>query len=368
MFIERLDVSGVRCLQPLRLDSLSSVNLIIGPNGSGKTSLLEAIYCLSTARSFRTRVASPLITRQLSEMSLFARLCSDDGVPDISIGLRRTRGGDLTLRVRGSEVKVVSELALVLPVQVIDTEAFELVSGGGKERRQFMDWGVFHVEHSFHGVWLRARQALKQRNALLRRGKISDAEAAFWRQELATASQELHLLRQGYWQSLQQRFTDVLQLLSPGLAVELGYYRGWDNEKDLLDILAQREQQDREAGFTQHGPHRADLRLKVKEGGTAAAHLSRGQLKMVVCALKLAQGELVAAATGKRCIYLLDDLAAELDAGHRQRLLEALMRAGHQVFVTGTEVAPLLESLGSSDNWKMFHVEHGGHIQATEQD
>ncbi len=360
MKIERLDVADVRCIQSASLRSLSQLNLLCGANGSGKTSVLEAIHCLSTGRSFRTRTAATLIRREQAALTAFAQLCGEHN-EGMGLGIRRQRDGCFEARLRGERVESLASLAGLLPVQVVDADAFELIAGGAGERRQFLDWGVFHVEHSFFSAWSRLRRALKQRNALLRRGKMDRFEAEFWRRELAEAGSEVDACRRRYLEQLAPEFAVQLSALESSLAVSIAYYRGWDANTPLDEVLAQREQADQELGYTMSGPQRADLRLKWN-GASAAEHLSRGQQKLVVCALKLAQGAVVARLADRRCIYLLDDVVAELDRPHRASLLAAVLSSGHQVFATGTELDELLACVPAAAQITMFHVEHPGRI------
>ena len=360
MNISRLDVADVRCIQRASLRDLGQLNLLSGSNGSGKTSVLEAIHCLSTGRSFRSRSAVPLIRRESPSLTAFAQLQGEHG-EQMGLGIRRERDGSFEARLRGERVESLAELAALLPVQVVDAEAFELVAGGAGERRQFMDWGVFHVEHDFFGAWARLKRALRQRNALLRRGRMTASESAFWMNELVEAGERVDALRRAYLERLAPDFELALNRLEPELRVSLAYYRGWDASTALADALHQREAADREAGYTALGPQRADLRLKWS-GASAADHLSRGQQKLVVCALKLAQGALVDRIAGRRCIYLLDDVVAELDRHHRGTVLGTVLASGHQVFATGTEADELLAAVPAGADTRLFHVEHPGHI------
>jgi len=134
-------------------------------------------------------------------------------------------------------------------------------------------------------------------------------------------------------------------------------------EQNLATLLAENWNRDQERGYTQLGPHRADLR--VKHGAVPADELlSRGQKKLVVCALKLSQVALLREA-GRDCVLLVDDLASELDAVSRQRLIAYLAASGAQVFITCIEPGAVLPALdGTGADFKMFHVEHGGVVEA----
>jgi DNA replication and repair protein RecF len=246
-------------------------------------------------------------------------------------------------------------------LQVINSDSFNLLLGSPGHRRQFLDWGVFHVEHQFHGVWQRFQRVLKQRNSLLRHGKISDAELYPWDRELSEAGEVVDEQRARYFEDFEPLFQRLLPRLSPDLGgMELRYRRGWDKNSPLQKALDGSAKADREQGFTHVGPQRADIKVLV-DGHAASEILSRGQQKLVVCALKLAQGQLLTQRKGRSCLYLVDDLPAELDRQHCRRVAEVLMELDTQVYITCIDTEELAgawpeEWLGNS---AMFHVEHG---------
>lgn len=351
MTLQRLEATGVRNLQPFVLALGSGINLIFGANGSGKTSLLEAVHLLGLGRSFRTLRSRRLITDELSECVVFGRFA--DGH---QAGVRKTAGGEAEIRIDGRSQVTMAELALLLPLQLLQPESMALLDEGAKERRAFIDWGVFHVEHGFYPVWARYQRALKQRNSLLRSDKIGRLDARPWDEELGQLAAALHGYRQAYLDVLQPVMQDWLAALLPGVPVELGYYPGWDDQQALAEVLAASWDKDRERGHTLAGPHRADLRVKLG-GAPADEVLSRGQKKMTVCALKLAQVALLRAQTGKCCTVLVDDLASELDPAARLRLCQGLEGLEAQVLITCIEPASVRHAFRAAPT--MFHVERG---------
>ena len=214
------------------------------------------------------------------------------------------------------------------------------------------------MEHRFYPVWLRYQRTLKQRNSLLRSGSISRLESASWDKELADSANLLHQFRQDFVNHWMPLWEACVQDFLPDQDLCLDYHPGWNTAAPLANLLAESWEKDREKGYTQIGPHRADLR--VKKGNVPANELlSRGQKKLLVCALKLSQVSLLKK-TGKDCVVLVDDLASELDMQARQRLIDCLMASGAQVFITSIEpeaVIPVLEATGG--RYKLFHVEHG---------
>ncbi len=330
------------------------INLVVGANGSGKTSFLEGIHLLGMGRSFRTRHLKHVIAHDAEAMTLFARL---DGDPPLPIGLRRTRdAGELELRLGGERVPRLARLTEALPLQLVNPDAFRLLEGSPAGRREFIDWGVFHVKHDFFDAWRRARRALKHRNALLRHGRIEPDSLLAWERELAHWGERLDALRRDWMAAFQPVFEATLAALLPLPELELRYSRGWDRQRDLQTVLAQGRETDRQMGFTQQGPQRADLRIRLGRH-PAVEVLSRGQQKLVVSALKLAQGRLLERVTGRTCLYLVDDLPAELDADHRQVFCRLLETMGCQAFITSVEHDALVGSWSSHAPLTMFHVE-----------
>src|SRR5690242_20109979 len=179
MILSELTVHNLRCVEDAELSLDPRRNLIWGSNGSGKTSLLEAIFLLGRGRSFRTRNSERLIRHGQSRLTVFGRT---SGVPATDIGVQVVRSAGTTARVNGSTVASLTELSQAFPVQVIDPGVHKLVEEGGFRRRRWMDWAVFHVEPGFADEWVRYTRAVKQRNAALRR---EPSQAPAWDREIA---------------------------------------------------------------------------------------------------------------------------------------------------------------------------------------
>ncbi len=358
MSVSRLLVRDLRNLRSVEIYPASAVNLIYGENGSGKTSLLEAIHLLSLGRSFRSHKIKSLINEAQQSLTVFARVQAHG--TDIPIGIQRQRNGLVQFKVAGKPLHSVAELVAYLPLQVIDAEAFSLLGGGPSVRRQFLDWLVFHVEPGFYPAWRNAQRCLKHRNTLLRRGRITPAEIAPWDQELVHATDIIQRLRKRCFDVFVQEFDKLIDqfVVVDGLSVKL--FRGWDKSQDYAALLKDGFERDLQSGYTHASVNRADIRIRIN-GTNAAEVLSRGQQKLLVCALKIAQGVVFEKLTQRKCVYLVDDLPAELDGSHRALLVAWLERLQTQVFITGVERETLLEPWCEKpgENLKVFHVKHG---------
>lgn len=358
--LTRLDIHSVRNLKQARLEGLSQSNILYGPNGSGKTSVLESIHLLSTSRSFRSVTARSVISHGANELTVYGELAREGRGRLLPLGVQRDRAGAADIRVAGSPVRSAAHLASELPVLVLNSDSFDLLTGSPRDRRRFLDWGVFHVEHGFFASWQRFQRCIKQRNTLLRRGKIVGAELESWSFELAEAGEALTASRERYFARLQARFTQVIASVLPDSApVTLQFRSGWDRDKAYHEVLQGGLAVDMEQGYTHSGPQRADIR--IQSGDVSAADtLSRGQQKLVVSALKLAQGHLHAEEqVAGQCVFLLDDLPSELDEWHLRLVCEEITRMGAQVFISCIDLPGLREVWQTPGPLSVFHVEHG---------
>lgn len=358
MDIERLDITAVRNLSRVRLEALGPINVFYGENGSGKTSLLEAIHLLCLGRSFRSRQFRQVIQHEVDTATVFAAARDQDSGASHTMGVSRSRTSAAEIRMNNQPVASLAELATLFPLQVLNSESFELVEGGPGQRRQFLDWGVFHVEHSFNEHWQKARKCIKHRNSLLRHGKIRVAELQPWSREIAAYGELMDAQRRAYLSEFESVFVPMVERIAGLGRVRVDYRRGWDEDASLEEVLSAQQDKDLQQGYTGSGPHRADLKFFVDDKA-AANVLSRGQEKTLVCSLRLAQAELLRRLKGKSCVFLIDDLPAELDGAHRQRLCAELERLAAQVFVTCIEPQELAELWSAPDEIRMFHVEQG---------
>jgi len=359
MTLKRLFIQNLRNLNSVDIQPSDRVNLIFGENGSGKTSVLEAINVLALGRSFRSHKHKPLILHGQDAFTVFGKVVADDAA-DIPIGISRHRDGTAHFKANGTVVSSAAVLASYLPVQVINSDTFLLLEGSPKVRRQFIDWLVFHVEHKFFQAWKDCQRCLKHRNSLLRHDRIDAFELSTWDQELVQLTDELHQYRAACFDIFKTTFYELLQEFISVEGIAVGYYRGWDKDKSYAEVLTASFERDRQQGYTHMGSHRADLRITLN-GQNAAEILSRGQQKLLVCALKIAQGYVFSRITGRKTVYLIDDLPAELDEKHRNLLTHWLDAMSTQVFITGVEQESLFSSWQNraETEIKMFHVEHG---------
>ncbi len=332
MYLSSLEVENFRNLRCVSMACSPGLNLICGANASGKTSLLEALYFLGRGRSFRTRQVRELIFR--GERAFRLVTIAADGERRVPVGIERD-AQSFNARVGGQPARTLTELAERVPLLLLTPESHRLLGEGPGYRRRFIDWGVFHREPRFLDAWRRYGSALKHRNAALRTSMMQRA-VGVWDVELDRSAALIDRFRGEFCTDLEcalVSFADRLLGMGP-LAVD--YRRGWNPELPLAEVLARNREQDQKYGFTRPGPHRAEFIVRLGDR-PAAEQLSRGQQKLLVLALVLAQADLYRRQRGSSCILLVDDLPSELDAHHREQAMACLGQIRAQLFITAIE-------------------------------
>ncbi|MDI9243783.1 DNA replication/repair protein RecF [Marinobacter sp. CHS3-4] len=372
MALVKLQTEHFRNLQGAPVRFSPSINLLYGENGSGKTSVLEAIGYLGLGRSFRANRHQAVVSHGQSKLTVFGgldqgleetrhSLDQDESVVRHRLGIARdVSAKETTLRLDGEPVRNLSVLAMHLPVSVIDPGVFDIVAGGPGKRRQFLDWLVFHVEPSFGSLWQQCQRVTSQRNQILRNGRIDEALMKVWDAQYVDLADAMNGARQRTFSVFCEAFFRLVgEVTAPWVeGLKLDFFPGWDRNQPLRDVLKAHREQELKMGHTLYGPNRADIRLRY-QGRPVAETFSRGQQKTLVILMKIAQG-MVLSGMRKQVSFLLDDINAELDVGHRAMLAQKLEQLKCQVFVTSIE-PPKPDELWQVPlpDYRVFHVEHG---------
>lgn len=341
MILTQFQIIAFRNLKSLTFSPAPSINAIVGPNGAGKSSVLEAIHTLSAGHSFRTRKAKELIAHDAESFTVSGLLQDRQG-REHRCGMRRSNQGDVELRMNYESVRSIAEISRAIPVKALTPDSHALIQDGPTARRQFMDWGTFHEEQSFFSDWKLYKRALDQRNKALRMGSAL-AEITNWNGEFSKAGEAINQSRETYLQRLIPYFNLLLEKLTSDFTVDLRYKRGYSEDRSLLETLEKNIAQHQRFKTTTDGPHRAELAITVGEH-PARQILSRGQQKLVVYALHLAQLEVLHENSDRHAIVLCDDMASELDKVNLGRVLGLLAEKPTQVFIAGTDRLEIAEN------------------------
>jgi len=353
VILTQIDVSGVRNIQSISFQPDPLFNLITGPNGAGKTSVLEAIHLLSTGHSFRTRKTKEILNHTESELSVIARIHDSKLDNDLRAAIQKNRVGETQLKLNFESLNSMAEMTRILPVKALFPDSHKLIQEGPSARRQFLDWGLFHVEQSFFNYWKAYKQALEQRNHALRR-QLADAEIKAWDSELAKTGQAISEARARYVIELRGWLVEYAARFHLDGEISIDYKQGWNEAQSLADTLASSFSQCQRFKTTTVGPHRAELAIGFNKV-PAKQVMSRGQQKLLIYAMHFAQIAMFEDAQKQRPIVLCDDLAAELDEEHRNRMLECLTEMNLQTFITSNMRFDFPDNM----SFTVFHVEHG---------
>jgi DNA replication and repair protein RecF len=348
MSLRQLSLTDFRNLKSSTLEFSPGLNIIVGGNASGKTSFLESISIVCQGRSFRTTRLDDCIQHDKEGLLLFGVF------ENYKSGISRTKN-ETRVKINGENVHRLSNLAERTPVNIINPDSFELVSGSPGLKREYIDRCLFHVEHSYRDTWVQFMHALKQRNALLRSRK-NLSQLDYWNDYLCQHSLKIYSYRKKYIRAISDVIGSDLSVLTDDLGVSFQYVAGWKTEVDLRKIYEESQSKDIKYGFTQYGVHRDNIVIKTNNH-SVKSELSRGQVKRLSLAMVLAQIILIKRITGKKVILLLDDIHSELDEDSVSLVMETLFKIDIQLFI----------SLIRSGNYppfqgqecKMFHVEHG---------
>ena len=359
MFLKELRLTGLRNLVDSQLVFSNGLNYFFGQNGSGKSSVLEAIHYLGYGRSFRTSSHSPVINSMKSEFNIFGLVANQDG--QTSVGLKRTRAREVLLKVDGAQSQL-SKLVALFPILMFSPQTIDCVFSRSLFRRRLLDWGLFHVEHGYAELVSTFSKIVKHRNAMLRSVKIKGLnsiprnELEYWDSEYARHAYLISQRREAYLNLLGQHLTETLPEVLRKEEMTLCYSEHWESSDKIVEALSGNLERDIRYGYTSVGPHRADLRI-LKKKKIATEYLSRGEQRMLMAGIILAQQSSLKAAKSVNPIILIDDLNAELDAYNQDDLITRLRDSGSQIFITAISPDGIRKEL--SQEYKVFHVEHG---------
>ena len=325
LVLERLWLTDFRSHRSLELDFDAGVTALIGPNGSGKTNIVESIGWLTSMRSFRGAPNDALIRRDSEVAIARAQLRSDQRELLLEAELPRTGRVRVQMNKQRMQRK---DLLGVMSVTVFAPDDLELIKGSPGERRSYLDGVVVSLHPRNEPIRAKVDKVLKQRNALLKgvHGRL-DNDAAFtldvWDSKLAEVGDQLGALRADAIERLSPLVTQALQAVAgEEHRVELRYVAPWF-ESGLAAGLVESRKDDVRRGITTVGPHRDEIEILLNDM-PARTHASQGEQRSLALALRLAGHELVRATTGVAPLLVLDDVFSELDDNRSTALIEAL--------------------------------------------
>ena len=351
MRVLRLQVHNFRKLHHVDLELHPRINLFIGDNAAGKTSLLETFHVAAYGRPFTGLFEDALgPTGTGWKVTVSGRAHHDHPQDQIEVAFHSKRHEQ---KING-QTRATADLARLLPIALLEPRSHALMADGPSQRRRYLDWGLFHVEHGFLDVWRRYRRALRQRNNLLRLG-ADNAQLRPWTVELIETGERLHRSRQQQLNRVREDLLSYLDSLVGAGPWTIELDPGWDQGYSLSDVLQRNEAADQKLGQTMKGPHRAEI-LFSRDGSPLRTRFSRGEETMVVAALLFAQVAAVRRHSAGCVILRVGGFPSEMGETAQRHLLQALVKTQEQVVMTSLGVTAPLAAI---EDRAMFHVEHG---------
>jgi len=341
LILRELATRNFRNLETARLEFDPDANVFVGTNGQGKTNFLEAIYFVSTTKSFRTTRVANLF--RFDADHLFAEATAEfDGIrKSLSVGLDASSTRKRELLVNGQKT-TLDQYVAQLPVIAYSSARLEIIRGGPDERRRFLDRGIASLRPGYISALTKYQRTLEQRNALLRaisEGDERESSLEPWDAELAATGNVVA--------SARAEFAAILAVELSRIVDEMNYHVDdldlryepsgpfLGDRSTIASALASNRHRELGAGFTLQGPHRDDLAFRI-HGRDAAEVLSSGETKMTVLFLKLARVALYRERVGRKPIFIFDDVDAELDLPVIERLM-SFLRQGVQLFASSAK-------------------------------
>ena len=323
--IDQLNLTGFRNFSSKSFEFSSGLNLISGRNGSGKTTVLEAVYVFAYGRSFRSSALVNLVNFEVDEAAIFLKAL------DASFGWSKSRSGDVRYHVNKKHKTANDLVRLFPPCLFIDASSHRAFGKQSVYRRQLLDWGVYHSSLDFGSTWNIYQRALKQRNAAIKL-KRPLAEIKQWDDVLIDSAEKIKLMRSDYMEKLKGFFEKATgDLAVAKMRPSLDISHGWQG--DFSSTLRDALQLDLRIGYTTVGPHRGKIDVLIN-GSIAKDGASEGQQKLLHYALRLAQAQYLYALNKKKVVFLIDDIGAELDEGNQVDIIEQYLALDAQLLIT----------------------------------
>jgi len=348
MSIARLFIKNFRLFKVIDLDLNKKDLLIIGPNGSGKTSILEAINLLVSRKSIRTRDLKECIKEGSEGFSLGLEIKNEDEVLTIKAAKQVNKRVSIKTKL-GNIPANKSNLPII---QFIQAKDLRMIEGETELRRDFFNKTMFHVEHSSEIDFKNYKKALNQRNISLKR-KISERELKAWNEVLVETGSILAEKQKSFFENVFKKSMEEKRKKGDAKEeflnhIKVVFNRGWPEGLSFSKALMESGEKDRALGYTSVGPHRLDFKYSINNK-LAKSFLSRGQQKLLIILSFFRFNDILMAKNTAGVVYLIDDVTSELDQDNLAIVLEQAVELRAQLLITAikgkslSNMAPFLD-------------------------
>ena len=341
MIIDNYSAANLRSIDFISFVPGPNINLIVGQNNAGKTSILEGINVCSTLKSFKPVTTDSLVKGSKKELKIALNVTKNNDKHIIS--LEKSLKSSISIKYDEKRVSA-SKLSLSFPVIALSFGTENIINLGSDSRRSLLDWGAFHVEPSYLSLFKDYTKCLKQRNMLLR--DKSSENLDYWTEKLCSFGESLNTKRKSYFVRLLDQYVHLINRFSVDKEVDIyddiknttiSYYHGWNGTPAMIDAVNLSIEKDRALKYTTVGPHRADIIITANNELLKQTSSMSTQV-IVSLLLMLAQCQVFHVEHEYRPILLIDDLFFGIDDKNLRLVINLLRELGAQCFLTAPDL------------------------------
>ena len=350
MSIARVFIKNFRLFRELDLDLNENNLLIIGPNGSGKTSVLEAINLLISRKSIRTRDLKECINDDSEGFSLGLEIKNKHEV--LTIKAAKQANKRVTIKSEAGNTTAMKENLPI--VQFIHAKDLRMIEGETELRRDFFNKTMFHVEHSSEIDYKNYKKALSQRNISLKR-KVSEGELKVWNEALIDTGNTLAEKQKSFFKGIFKKSLERVKKVETEDIFLNQIKKGWPDHISLKRALVESTEKDRALGYTSVGPHRLDFNYLI-DNKLAKSFLSRGQQKLLIILSFFKFNDILSIKNESGIVYLIDDITSELDQENLAMVLEQAIGLKAQLLITAIKGKSLSNMTPFLDKFRQLNL------------
>ena len=355
MALSSITLNNFRCFNLIKVDLIDGANFFYGKNGSGKTTILEAIYLACSGRSFKSSNIESAITLEQQSFHIKAF----DNETGFIIEAYKERKKAIQLKLNNKKI-TISEAAKTFPATIIDNKTFSFTEASPGFRRKVLDRAVFLSDATFSTLWFSYYRTLKHRNKILKNRELKELD--IWSNKLISLGEELTIKRKTFFNQSKDIFDNLIKSLGIGAEkqflknIDFQYSKGWDSDKTLEQSLIDFKEDDIRRKITITGPHKSDIKVLI-QGAEAKEILSRGEQKLLSIIWLCSQHETLRSIYGIKPTLLIDDVKSELDSETFTIFISLLKLIENQIIFSNIEDQINSKIEADLINIKKFHVE-----------
>ena len=358
MPLTNISIKHLRCFDNINISLSPGINFFYGANGSGKTSMLEAVFIFSSGKSFKSSNLKSLIKYEKENFYLKGF----DNKKGYIVEVEKHQNKPISITLNNKKT-VTSKLIKQFPCTPIHNNTFSFASAPPDFRRKLLDRSIFIAEEEFSSTWFSYHRTLKQRNAQLKNNRISDIYA--WNKKLADDGIILNDFRKQFFDKTKTEFTGLLRLLEPTTVfdffnlISIKFFQGWSSNDSFLETLEVNKEKDLKRKTTTEGPHKSDINFLINDLD-ARQVLSRGEQKFFSILWSCAQHEVLKKHYQIEATLIIDDIKSELDDRVFQLFIDLLKYNENQVIFSCIDDHFSSKIEPEFNDFKKFHVEQLG--------